>query len=225
MRAFRLAVGTYVAQAHDVPFERLDADASVNVVDKAKKGFEDWTRNFENLKNSDLDTDNNGSLSREELQAKVQQLGFDPLATQVVEQIFSELNIIGYDQVEMAEFVEKLQEFGTKFAAEYQRTQQNNLDVLPGADFAETLSAAVIGVVEALETDDLSFADFEKHFLNTVEQFPDSEAVAANIRNLFYVWDTDKNGVVTKDEVKAAGEPPAQIFVEKAKDLIADLFH
>ena len=80
-------------------------------------------------------------------------------------------------------------------------------------------------VVEALETDDLSFADFEKHFLNTVEQFPDSEAVPAKIRNLFDIWDTDKNGVVTEDEVKAAVEPSAQIFAEEAKDLISGVFH
>ena len=80
-------------------------------------------------------------------------------------------------------------------------------------------------MVEALEIDELSLADFEKYFLNTVEQFPDSEAVAANIRKLLYDLDDDKNGVVTEDEVKAAVEPSAQIFAEEAKDLIAGLFH
>jgi len=242
MRAFRLAVGTFVAQARDVSFDRLDADAFVNIVDQAQKVKEDVMENFENLKNSlDLDTDNNGSLSREELQAKVkwgldpdtnnmgprygQHWGLDPEATQVAEQIFNELDMNGDNQVEMDEILEKLQELGTKFAAESQRVQQNILDGLSGSDFEETFKAAVSGMVEALEIDELSLEDFDKYFLNTVEQFPDSEAVAAKIRKLFYIWDTDKNGVVTEDEVKAAVEPSAQIFAEEAKDLISGVFH
>jgi len=226
MRAFRLAVGTFVAQARDVSFGRVDADAFVNVVDQAQKVKEDVMENFENLKNSlDLDTDNNGSLSREELQAKVQHWGLDPQATEVAEQIFNELDINGDNQVEMDEILEKLQELGTKFAAESQRVQQNIVDGLSGSDFEETFKAAVSGMVEALEIDELSLEDFDKYFLNTVEQFPDSEAVAAKIRKFFYIWDTDKNGVVTKDEVKAAVEPSAQIFAEEAKDLIAGVFH
>ena len=80
-------------------------------------------------------------------------------------------------------------------------------------------------MVEALEIDELSLEDFDKYFLNTVEQFTDGETVAANIRKLLYELDTDKNGVVTKDEVKAAVEPVAQIFAEEAQDLIAGLFH
>jgi len=226
MRAFRLAVGTFVAQAHDVSFERLDADAFVNVVDQAQKVKEDVMENFENLKNSlDLDTDNNGSVSREELQANMQHLGLDPQATQVAEQIFNELDMNGDNQVEMDEILEKLQELGTKFAAESQRVQQNIVDGLSGSDFEETFKAAVSGMVEALEIDELRLADVDKYFLNTVEQFADGETVASKIRKLFYELDTDKNGVVTEDEVKAAVEPSAQIFAEEAKDLIAGVFH
>jgi len=226
MRAFRLAVGTFVAQAEVVPFERVDADPFVNVVDQAQKVKEDVMENFENLKNSlDLDTDNNGSLSREELQAKVQHWGLDPQATEVAEQIFNELDINGDNQVEMDEILQKLPELGTKFAAESQRVQQNIVDGLSGSDFEETFKAAVSGMVEALEIDELSLEDFDKYFLNTVEQFTDGETVAANIRKLLYELDTDKNGVVTKDEVKAAVEPVAQIFAEEAQDLIAGLFH
>jgi len=226
MRAFRLAVGTFVAQAHVVSFDRLDADAFVNIVDQAQKVKEDVMESFDNLKNSlDLDTDNNGSLSREELQAKVQHWGLDPQATEVAEQIFNELDIDGDNQVEMDEILEKLQELGTKFAAESQRVQQNIVDGLSGSDFEETFKAAVSGMVEALEIDELRLADVDKYFLNTVEQFADGETVASKIRKLFYELDTDKNGVVTEDEVKAAVEPSAQIFAEEAKDLIAGVFH
>ena len=80
-------------------------------------------------------------------------------------------------------------------------------------------------MVEALEIDELSLEDFDKYFLNTVEQFTDGETVAAKIRKLFYELDTDKNAVVTKDEVKAAVEPVVQIFAQEAQHLIAGLFH
>ena len=80
-------------------------------------------------------------------------------------------------------------------------------------------------MVEAVEVDQLNREDFKNHFLKTVKQFPESEAIAAQLLELFDKLDTDESGVVTKEEVKAAVEALTQIFAEQAKDLVAGLLH
>merc|ERR550534_3094454 len=61
------------------------------------------------------------------------------------------------------------------------------------------------------------------HRLNTVKQFPESEAIVAQLLELFDKLDTNESGVVTKEEVKAAVEELTQIFAQQAKDLMAEI--
>jgi len=227
MRAFRFAVGTFVVQAKDIRAEQFDADAIVNVVNQVQNEMENMMENFENLKKSvfkGLDADNNGFITKEELQAKVKQyLGPDPVPAQVTEEIFNVLDMNGDNQVEADEIVEG--ELGAKFAAESQRVQQLIADFLSGPGLEETLKATVGDMVEAVEVDQLNREDFKNYFLSTVKQFPESEPIAAQLLELFDKLDTDESGVVTKEEVKAAVEALTQIFAEQAKDLMAGLLH
>ena len=78
-------------------------------------------------------------------------------------------------------------------------------------------------MVEAVEVDQLNREDFKNHFLNTVKQFPESEAIVAQLLELFDKLDTNESGVVTKEEVKAAVEELTQIFAKQAKDLMAEI--
>jgi len=225
MRAFRLAVGTFVVQAKDIRAEQFDADAIVNVVNQVQNEMENMMENFENLKKSvfkGLDADNNGFITKEELQAKVKQyLGPDPVPVQVAEYIFNVVDTNGDNQVEADEIVEE--ELGAKFAAESQRVQQLIADFLSGSGLEETLKATVGDMVEAVEVDQLNREDFKNHFLNTVKQFPESEAIVAQLLELFDKLDTNESGVVTKEEVKAAVEELTQIFAQQAKDLMAEI--
>jgi len=227
MRAFRLAVGTFVVQAKDIRAEQFDADAIVNVVNQVQDEMENMVENFQDLKKSvfkGLDADNNGFITKEELQAKVKQyLGPDPVPVQVAEYIFNVVDTNGDNQVEADEIVEE--ELGAKFAAESQRVQQLIADFLSGSGLEETLKATVGDMVEAVEVDQLNREDFKNHFLNTVKQFPESEAIVAQLLELFDKLDTNESGVVTKEEVKAAVEALTQIFAKQAKDLMAGLLH
>jgi len=110
MRAFRLAVGTFVVQAKDIRAEQFDADAIVNVVNQVQDEMENMVENFQDLKKSvfkGLDADNNGFITKEELQAKVKQyLGPDPVPVQVAEYIFNVLDMNRDNQLEADEIVE-----------------------------------------------------------------------------------------------------------------------
>jgi len=227
MRAFRLAVGTFVVQAKDIRAEQFDADAIVNVVNQVQDEMENMVENFQDLKKSvfkGLDADNNGFITKEELQAKVKQyLGPDPVPVQVAEYIFNVVDTNRDNQLEADEIVEGEQELGAKFAAETQRVQQLIADLLSGSGFEETLKATVGDMVEAVEVDQLNREDFKNHFLNTVKQFPESEAIVAQLLELFDKLDTNESGVVTKEEVKAAVEELTQIFAQQAKDLMAEI--
>merc|ERR550534_1329103 len=127
----------------DIRSEQFDADAIVNVVNQVQNEMENMMENFENLKKSvfkGLDADNNGFITKEELQAEVKQsLGPDPVLAQVTEKIFNVLDMNGDNQVEADEIVEE--ELGAKFAAESQRVQQLIADFLSGPGLEETLKA------------------------------------------------------------------------------------